>query len=119
MVRKRITSELESFFADTRHRGPQLREAYNEFRKAQQESGLRSPAAMEKFNIFFKGYHSMMVEVLKEHKKLLDEKVDMTEPEDFLDAMGYVLGANTKAAVKRLGGYMSMIPLYFKYGKLF
>ncbi len=119
MVRRRITSELEPFFADTRHRGPQLREAYNEFRKAQQESGLRSPAAMERFNIFFKGYHSMMVEVLKEHKKMLDEKVDMTEPEDFLDAMGYVLGANTKAAVKRLGGYMSMIPLYFKYGKLF
>ncbi len=58
-------------------------------------------------------------EILREQEKLLDKKIDKSEPEDFLDAMGYVIGANQKAALKRLGGILNVIPLLYKYGNIF
>ncbi|MBO6215070.1 MAG: hypothetical protein J6N76_05995, partial [Lachnospiraceae bacterium] len=54
-------------------------------------------------------------EKLAELDMVLKPQVSNQEPADFLDAMCFSIEANQSAAIKRLGGYLNMIPTYFRY----
>lgn len=115
-----VEKQLAPYFEDAEHRGPLLKKAYDEYRAAQAEMpmGVNLKAEAKLYD-FVRVYYDVIKEKGGDLVKALRPKVDMSEPEDFLDAMCASIEENQSAAIRRLGGYLNLIPTYFRYRGLF
>ncbi len=117
-----IDKELEPYFNDLENGGAKLRKVYKEIREAQAEQRVKSNDAQfveleaQKTEEFLKLLHEYAIKQVEALEKIAKEGIFIDkEPDDFFDVMADVLLENKSAALKRLGGYLS---IWWKYGNI-
>ncbi|MBR4515095.1 MAG: phosphotransferase [Lachnospiraceae bacterium] len=103
-LRKKIEKDFELMFADEEHRGPELKEAYENFRMVQDEHPDDSAETNAARNAFMGVLREITLDKLK---VMIDEEKDLSNevpaPKTFFDMMGHVLEQNKLASIRRLG----------------
>ena len=94
----------DDMFADEEHRGPELKEAYENFRMVQDEHPDDSAETNAARNAFMGVLREITLDKLK---VMIDEEKDLSNevpaPKTFFDMMGHVLEQNKLASIRRLG----------------
>ena len=102
--RRVLEADWADMFADAAHKGTELKAAYDEFRKLQEERGDDAPetdTAREKVIALVEEITLMRLNEMIEAEKEKENKE--VNPQTFFDMMGQVLDHNKLASFRRLG----------------
>lgn len=106
IAKRSVEAELQDYFEDREHFGPELKKAYETLRYVQEhypKDEDRVKAAEDKF------FEQYLITARGRLEEVFDQILHETrEPDSFYDVMGDVIDQNLKASLKRVGFFKSI-----------